>query len=228
MELKKIKKQLEEIIDQVNKKIDNFIILAQGKTIKFPQGMYEQVISSRLKKILSNPIENPIFSKQELEDFYFGSNGLNNITNKYIDIMDLQDYIISKTQLPFILDKYIILKMLNLSLNDYNIILSDAVSGVNARDEKICNIFLDIENMIISDRNSSAENGTKNAKAIDKINRYKKEHGGYGIYAVDDKNKESITREIYLVSGEEVEKKLANNFGFSKQLENKGKENGKN
>ena len=86
MELKKIKKQLEEIIDQVNKKIDNFIIHAQGKTIKFPQGMFEQVISSRLKKILSNPIENPIFTKQELEDFYFGSNGLNNITNKYIDI----------------------------------------------------------------------------------------------------------------------------------------------
>ena len=49
MELKKIKKQLEEIIDQVNKKIDNFVIQAQGKTIKFPEGMSEQVISSRLK-----------------------------------------------------------------------------------------------------------------------------------------------------------------------------------
>ena len=223
MELKKIKKQLEEIIDKVNERINYFVASAQGKTLKFPQGMFEQVISSRLKKILSNPIENPIFTKQELEDFYFGSNGLNNITNKYIDIMDLQDYIISKTQLPFILDKYIILKMLNLSLNDYNTILSDAVSGVNARDERICNIFLDIENMIISDRNSSAENGTKNAKAIDTINRYNKEHGGYGIYAVNDKNKQNVTKEIYLVSGEEVEKKLANNFGFSKQLENKGK-----
>ena len=32
MELKKIKKQLEEIIDQVNKKIDNFVIQAQEKT----------------------------------------------------------------------------------------------------------------------------------------------------------------------------------------------------
>lgn len=227
MELKKIKEQLEEILDKVNAKIDYFIEVAQGKVVKFPQGMMEQVISSRLKKILSNPIENPIFTKQEMEDYYFGSNGLKNAQQKYIDILELQDFIIAKTQLPFILDKYIILKMLSLSLNDYNMILSDAISGVNARDEKICNIFLDIENLVISDRNSSAENGTRNVKAIDMVNRYTKEYGGFGIRAVNDKEKENVKKEIYIVSGEEVEKKLANNFGFSKQLENKGKGNGK-
>lgn len=223
MELKKIKEQLEEVIDKVNKKIEQFIVQAQGKIIKFPQGMLEQVISSRLKAILSNPIENPILTKQQMEDFYFGEKGLENTQKKYVDILELQDYIIAKTALPFILDKYIVLKMLSISLNDYNMILSDAISGTNARDEQICNIFLDIENLIVSDRNSSAENGTKNVKAVDMVNRYTRDYGGFGIRAINDKEKDNVKKEIYIVSGEEVEKKLANNFGFSKQLENKGK-----
>lgn len=227
MELKKIKEQLEEILDKVNAKIDYFIEAAQGKVVKFPQGLMEQVISSRLKAILSNPIENPILTKQQMEDFYFGAKGLENTQKKYVDILELQDYIIAKTALPFILDKYIVLKMLSISLNDYNMILSDAVSGINARDEQICNIFLDIENLIVSDRNSSAENGTKNVKAVDMVNRYTRDYGGFGIRAINDKEKDNVKKEIYIVSGEEVEKKLANNFGFSKQLENKGKTNGK-
>lgn len=222
MDFEKVKTEVRKIARQVKDSIKEYV--GESKKNMFPKGTFEQVIVSRLRVLLSNPKENPILTSQQMEEYYFGANGLMNIQEKYLQILELQDIVLEETLLPVTFDKFIILKILGLSISDYNTVLSDALSGINARDESICSIFIDIENMLISERNSSAENNVKNVKAVDMVNRYNREYGGYAVRAVNDKEKETTKKEIYFVSNEEVEKKLANNFGFSKQLENKGKE----
>ena len=227
MELEIIKEKLEQVIEQVKWEVDRMVELSEGKNVKIPEGRYTQVISTRLKAILGNPIENPIMRYEEAEKYYYNSeNGLANLQAKYCDILELQDYIVKKTTLPFVYDKYLILKILQITLNTYNLFVEDSYSSTSASDEDIRNLFADIDTMLLSDRNLSAENGTKNAKAVDTINKYKKTNGGFGIMPTNEKNNGGI-REVIVITNEEAQKKLHNNFGFSKLLEEKTNKNAK-
>ena len=181
MELKKIKEKLDPILKQQNNFIHEIFFDSDKKVPKGFDGKIIQVISMRLKNILGNPIENPIMRYDEADNFYFGDNGLKNAQQKYNEIIELQDYIIEQTNLPFIFDKYIILKILQVTLNTYNIFIEDSMNELSSRNEDVRNIFIDLNTMLMSDRNVSAENGTNNAKAVDTINRYKQVSGGYGV-----------------------------------------------
>lgn len=215
-------------LDMITDKLDPTLISVKDeiyrlqcmdKPPKINEGKYAQQIMSKLKTILGNPIENPIMKYEEAENYYFNSeDSLKNIQNKYILILELQDYIVSNSGIAFIYDRYMILKILQLTLNSYNDFIDDCRNGINARNEDIANIFLDIETMLIADRNYSAETNTRNAKAIDNANRYKRENGGYGIeYQKEEKEQKQI---VFNVTNEEVKKKLHNQFGIG-AIENK-------
>lgn len=217
MILDEIKEKLQPTLKSIEDEL--YRLMCMDKPPKINEGKFSQQIMSKLKTILGNPIENPIMKYEEAENYYFNSeDSLKNIQNKYILILELQDYIISNCGISFIYDRYIILKILQLTLNTYNIFIDDCKSGVNVRNEDISNIFLDIETMLIADRNYSAETNTRNAKAIDSVNRYKRENGGYGIeYQKEEKEQKQV---VINVTNEEVKKKLHNQFGIG-AIENK-------
>lgn len=179
------------------------------------------IISTALKQVLANPVLNPIMKYVEAELYYFNSaDALKHMQDKYMLIIDLQAYITQELYIPFIYDKYIILKLLQLTLTTYNEFLDQCQNGVNARNEDIANLFIDIETMMFNDRNASAENRTKNAKAIDVVNRYSRKIGGFG--ATFEKEKKEEKKEILVFTAEESQRKLAE-FGYSKMLENNDK-----
>lgn len=216
MKLQKIYEQIDPVIEQITKELDK--LLSMDKPPKINDGKYLQVILSRLRLVLGNPKNNPIMKYEEALDYYFNSeDALKNTQKKYIDILELQNYIVEKTTLPFIYDKYTILKMLNITLNTYNEIMMDAQRHDSGRDEDICNIFVDIDTMLLNDRIASAENGTKNFKAIDAANKYKTKNGGYGVTV--EKEKFETKQESKVISTEVVEQKLGK-FGFSKMIGN--------
>ena len=217
LDLDEIKEKLEPTLKGIEDEL--YRLMCMDKPPKINEGKYAQQIMSKLKTILGNPIENPIMKYGEAENYYFNDeNSLKHIQEKYILILELQDYIISKSNISFIYDRYIILKILQLTLNTYNSFIDDCQSGINARNEDIANIFLDIETMLIADRNYSAETNTRNAKAIDNTNRYKRENGGYGIEYQKEENKTENV--VFNITNEEVQKKLHNQFGIG-AIENK-------
>lgn len=178
------------------------------------------VVSTALKRILADPVKNPIMKINEAETYYFNPiDGLQHIQEKYMLIINLQSYITEKLYIPYIYDKYTILKIMQVTLTTYNEFISQCSTGVNARNEDIANLFVDIETMLFAERNSSAENRNKNSRAIDTVNRYSKAIGGYGATF------EPIEKEdnnVIIMSVEESQKKLAE-FGYSKMLENNDK-----
>ena len=211
MTLDEIKEKLQPTLKAINDEL--YRLQCMDKPPKINEGKFSQQIMSRLKTILGNPIFNPIMRYDDAETYYFNSeNSLKNIQEKYIIILELQDYIVSKSGVAFIYDRYIILKILQLTLNTYNDFIDDCRTGMNLRNEDIANIFLDIETMLISDRNYSAETNTRNAKAIDNANRYKRENGGYGVeYQKEEKEQKNV---VINITNEEVQKKLHNQFGI--------------
>lgn len=216
MTLDEIKEKLEPTLKGIEDEL--YRLMCMDKPPKINEGKYAQQVMSKLKTILGNPIDNPIMKYDEAENYYFNDeNALSNIQQKYIMIIELQDYIISNSGISFIYDRYIILKILQLTLNTYNSFIDDCQSGINSRNEDVANIFLDIETMLISDRNYSAETNTRNAKAIDNANRYRRENGGYGVEFQREETKEKNV--VINVTNEEVQKKL-HNFGIG-AIENK-------
>lgn len=216
MKLQKIYEQIDPIIIKIKDEIDR--LLSFDKPPKINDGKYLQVILSRLRLVLGNPKINPIMKYEEAIDYYFtNEKALEHTQKKYMEILELQNYIVERTALPFIYDKYTILKMLNITLNTYNEIMTDAQRSDSGRDEDICNIFIDIDTMLLNDRIASAENGTKNFKAIDAANKYKTKNGGYGV--VVEKEKHEFKEESKIINAEVVQQKIAK-FGFSKMLDN--------
>ena len=205
MDLEYIKKELETSLKYVESEI--YRLQSMDKPPKINENKYLQRIYSKLRVILGNPIENPIMKIDEAEQYYFNIfDGLQHIQEKYILILELQEYIVEKTDLPFVYDRYLIQRILQVTQTTYNIFIEECLNGINARDEDIANIFEDIETMIISDRNNSAELGTRNAKAVDNVNKYKRASGGFGILSEkENKNNEQI---VVNMSVEEVNKKL--------------------
>lgn len=220
MDLKKIKQKIEPVLATIVKLRERDEELKK----KTSEQKYLQIIATRLKTILANPNDNPTFQNEVAHRYYFNDEtGLKNAKRKYCEILELQSFIIEQTNLPFIYDKFLIMKMLQLNLKTYNEIMEISINENTINDEDIRNIFVDINDLLLSERNASAENGLKNAKAIDTFNRYQKSDGGYGI--IVDKKREVKEREIVLITDEEAQKKLSNNFGFSKMLEIKKEEN---
>lgn len=218
MQLEKIKRKIKPALVKINEFLErNSSEKAYNKN---PSATYIQLIATKLKVILANPVDNPIMTIDSARNYYFGEeNGLKNTQKKYIEILGLQDYIVEETGLPFVYDKFLILKMLQITLNTYNEFVDIATYETTINDEDIRNIFADIDTMILSERNSSAENGLKNATAVDRFNRYQRNDGGYGI--VGSEKVDNQQKNIIIVTDETTQKKLYNNFGFSKMLEAK-------
>lgn len=218
MDYKTIKKKIEPVLQTIANLYERDCETKNKK--KGAESNYLQIITTRLKSILANPNDNPVMPNEVAHRYYFGEeNGLKNTTEKYCLILDLQNFIVEKTNLPFIYDKFLIMKLLQINLKTYNEFMDLSINENTLNDENIRNIFADINELLLSERNASAENGITNAKAIDTFNRYQRKDGGFGI--VVDKKGESEKREIYLITDEEAQKKLNNNFGFSKMLEAK-------
>lgn len=216
MELEQIKDELELYLQNIKDEITTLLRLP--KAPKINKGEYVLRVLSKLKTIVGNPIKNPIMTYGEAENYYvYGDNALENLQQRYILILELQDYITSTTTLPFIYDKFTILKLLQLNNKDYNSFINDAeYSWKTAGNlEHIANIFLDIDAMLLNDRMLGAENGTHNAKAIDIGNRYKRGTGGFGVKFEESESNNSGNSKSYIdVTPEEAQKKLANQFGF--------------
>ena len=205
MDLEYIKKELETSLQYVEKEI--FRLQSMDKPPKFNENKFLQRIYAKLRTILGNPIENPIMKIDEAEQYYFNPfDGLQHIQEKYILILELQEYIVEKTDLPFVYDRYLIQRILQVTQTTYNIFIEECLNGINARDENIANIFEDIETMVISDRNNSAELGIRNAKAIDNVNKYKRTSGGFGV--LSEKENKNDNQIVVNMSVEEVNKKL--------------------
>lgn len=210
MQLEEIKIQLDDTLKKVKNEIEELKYSSKGKA---NEGKFVQIILSKLRKILGNPIENPIMKYADAELYYFNSEvALENMQEKYMLIIDLQDYIVEQANVAFIYDRYTIIKLLQITLNNYNEFISEIQNGINARNEDIGNLFLDIETMLLNDRNVSAENNTTNAKAIANTNRYKKENGGFGVVYESEKNAKPTTINVISISQEETDKKLQSYF----------------
>ena len=215
MTLDEIKSELELYLEQIKDELE--ILLHMPKSQRINKGEYVVRILAKLKTIIGNPKKNPTMNFGEAEKYYvYGENALEHIQERYILILELQEYIISKTTVPFIYDKFTILKLLQLSSTDYGIFMADALDYWKTTEqlEEIANVFLDIDTMLLNDRMIGAENGTHNAKAIDTGNRYKKSNGGYGVKFEEDSSTNSSTKKYIDVSPEEAQRKLANQFGF--------------
>ena len=215
MTFENISRELETCLETISNDIDNEIALTK-KPIK-NYGRYVQMVLSKLKIVLGDLDKFPIKNYDEAIAFYFkDSIGFNNTKSKYDLILQLQDYIVSTTRIPFIYDRYTIIKILQITLPTYNRIVNDCLNGAIIQDnEDVANIFCNIETMILNDRNSSAENNNANAKAIDNVNRYKKENGGFGV-EIQGQGKVTQTTTV-IVSDEEVKKKLSTRFNFIEQ-----------
>lgn len=222
MELAQIKLLLIPTFKLIVDEIENEAMLNKKQNKKFVIGRSNQIILSKLRLILGNPIDNPIMKYAEAEDYYFHcDNALENMQKKYMDILDLQNFITESTMTPFIYDKFTILKILQITLHTYNEFLDDIENNINARNEDVGNLFLDIEAMLINDRNASAENGLKNAGAIENNNKNKRKYGGYGVTNELPKT-ETQGNNILVVTPEQAEQKLRA-FGFSNLLDQKTK-----
>ena len=218
MTLNEIKAKLHPLLTKINDEINE--IMSRPKPPKINKGEYVVRVLAKLKTIIGNPILNPSMNCNEAELYYFyGENALHNIQNKYILILELQDYIIETANIPFIFDKFSILKLMQLTARDYNDFIEEWTNSPQCTDEQqqIINILLDLDTMMINDRMLGAENGTLNAKAIDTHNRYKRKSFGFGATFEEDgqNGNGGVANSKYIdATPEEAEKKLANQFGF--------------
>lgn len=210
-----IRMELEECLTNIICDIGKEIEVTK-KPIK-NYGRYVQVVVAKLKLILGDLDKYPIMNYDNAIIYYFNKeNGYTNIKKKYELILKLQDHIVSTTRIPFIYDRYTIIKILQVTLGTYNRIVNDCLNGAIIQDnENVANVFCDIETMILNDRNSSAENNNTNARAIDNVNKYKKENGGYGVEVQGQGKEQKVTN--FIISNEEVEKKLLTRFNFVNQ-----------
>ena len=221
MTFETIRYELEDCLHSINCDIDAEITLTK-KPIK-NYGRYVQMVLSKLKLILGDLDKYPIMSYDIAMKYYFDEGiGFVNLKQKYDLILKLQDHIVMATRIPFIYDRYTIIKILQITLSSYNRIVNDCMNGaIIQNNEDVANLFCDIETMILNDRNSSAENNNANARAIDNVNKYKKESGGFGV-EVQGQGKDTKVTNI-IVTNEEVEKKLTTRFNFVEQANKKGK-----
>lgn len=216
MTFENIRFELEDCLHSINTDIDVEISLTKKPIRNY--GRYVQMVLSKLKLILGNVDRYPIMTYDNAIKYYFNeAKGFLNLKHKYDLILKLQDHIVMATRIPFIYDRYTIIKILQITLNSYNQIINDCSNGALIQNnDDVANLFCDIETMILNDRNSSAENNNANAKAIDNVNKYKKENGGFGV-EVQGQGKVSTTTN-YIISNEEVEKKLSQRFNFVEQV----------
>lgn len=192
----------------------------KSSTLVYTENKQLQLINSKLITIFSNQIENPIMTEEKAYNYYFMSNNArNNLLYKYQLIINVKDLIINETLLPFTFEKLIILKILQVTLPTYNKLLTYCNKDDLRVKEELADILLDIETMTLMERNLCAEMGLKNARAVDTVNRYKKEFSGFEVeqkYNDEDK----LNRNEIVLSIEE-NKKIIDNFGFSNLLSKK-------
>lgn len=215
MQIEKIKQELQITLEDIKKVYEENDALVKPKTLN--DGKYMQMINTKLRFILGNPKTNKIMSTKEADEYYFDKKkGIQHMQTRYMLILELQQYITEETMLPFIYDRYMVCKILQVSYSTYNMYVEDAINNVNLNgNDEVGNLFLDIENMILSDRISSAENKIKDGSSIDRTNRYKKQNGGFGVTFEKDTSRDG-KKEI-IVSTEDAQKKLST-FGFSQIL----------
>lgn len=220
MTFETIRHELEDCLNNISCDIDNEIALTKKPIRNY--GRYVQMVLSKLKLILGDIDKYPIMTYDVAMKYYFDEGiGFVNLKQKYELILKLQDHIVMTTRIPFIYDRYTIIKILQITLNTYNKIVNDCMNGaVIQNNDDVANLFCDIETMILNDRNSSAENNNANAKAIDNVNKYKRENGGFGV-EIQGQGKTTQTT-TYIITNEEVEKKLSTRFNFVEQTK-KGK-----
>lgn len=209
MTFENLKKELEDYLINIRESISSEMIV----TKKVNVGKFIQQVSSKLRTILCDLEKYPILKMEQAIGYYFDeSRGYQRITEKYELIIKLQDYISTTAEIPFYYDRYTILKILQITLLTYNKIIEDCTNGVLEYDENVASVFLDLETMLLNDRNASAENNNANAKAIDNVNRYSKKSGGYGVrYESEDKQQ---NKKIIVVTNEETMKKLETRYDF--------------
>lgn len=215
MQIEKIKQELQSTLEEIKK------VYAENDALSKPRnlndGKYMQMINTKLRVILGNPKSNKIMTITEADDYYYNQKkGLSRVQDKYMLILELQEFITSETMLPFTYDRYLVCKLLQITLNTYNTYIEDANNNLNKNGlEEVGNVFLDIESMLLADRILSAENRIKDSGAIDRANKYRKQNGGFGVLA--EKEKENKGKEIITVTAEDAQKKLST-FGFSQIL----------
>lgn len=216
--LEEIKERLAPAYEIVKNELEK-IQSGVSKSTKVDYGRYCQIVLSKLRLILGNQERNATMRRDIAEQYYFNEeNGLEHIQERYQLIIELQDDIVTNTCIPFIYDRFTILKLLQITADTYNTFISDCENGINAYNEDIANLFLDIETMILNDRNTGAENGTKNAKAVDIVNRYKKKNGGFGVQFEESTNADE--KKPIMITVEEAQRKI-NEYGFTNLLNNK-------
>lgn len=208
MVLSDIKVKLDPLLNKLSFEIAD-------ETKKHNLAKYNQLVMVRLREIIGNPRKNPIMSYDEAIKYYF-EKGKKNIEKKYLLIVNLQAYICTKLSFPFIYDKFLICKILQITQKTYNDIIMDSKTGINSRDETVCNVFLDIDTMLLTDRNNGAEAGILNAKAVDNVNKYEEIYGGYGVQVKKQKN---VSEKKILVYTQEETEKILNNYSFSNLIE---------
>lgn len=211
MTFESIKQELEETLIAIKDDATQELCITK-KPIK-NYGKFIQQVLAKLRLILGDIDKYPIMKYDDCIEYYFNeAYGYMRIRDKYKLMIKLQNFIVEKSGLPFIFDRYTIIKILQITLTSYNKILDDCYNGFMNYNEDIRNVFIDIETMLLNDRNSSAENNNANARAIDNVNRYKKENGGFGV-EIQDSTKEK-KQVVINITDEETQKKLATRFNF--------------
>ncbi len=215
MQIEKIKQELQTTLEDIKKVYEENDALIKPKVLN--DGKYMQMINTKLRVILGNPKNNKIMTIVEADNYYYNpKKGLSRVQDKYMQILELQEFITLQTMLPFIFDRYLICKILQITLNTYNTYVEDANNNLNKNGlEEVGNVFLDIESMLLADRISSAENRIKDGNAIDRANKYRKQNGGFGVLV--EKEKENKGKEVITITAEDAQKKLST-FGFSQVL----------
>ena len=121
MQIEKIKQELQSTLEEIKKVYEENDALVKPKTLN--DGKYMQMINTKLRFILGNPKTNKIMSTKEADEYYFDKKkGIQHMQARYMLILELQQYITEETMLPFIYDRYMVCKILQISYTSYIII----------------------------------------------------------------------------------------------------------
>lgn len=129
---------------------------------------------------------------------------LENAKSEYLYIIKLMYYINTEYRIEFQLDKKLICMLLGINIDSYNWLSSKD----NTFDSNI--IFKDIEELLISIKQNSAELSTRNAVAVEKHLTSKAEYGGHSVSYAEKQIITSKPREIDYKDREAVRKNLKN------------------
>lgn len=128
-----------------------------------------------------------------------------NAQTNYANIMDLLAYINVEQGFDFQLDKKLMCMLLGISVETYQWLL------VNAKSK---DVFQDMEEFLISVKQTSAELGTRKLKAIENNLKTDSRFNGHDVTYVDNKAQASGGKVILNVSSVEDTRKSLNKFDF--------------